>query len=122
MFKRKRIEAYLSEKDTLGLFDEILKLYASGELKKTLGSWGLHSVSLYVELWNDHKCLDVQAKCHAYFYEWQFEEAECSYMIYRDHEPDEPTCLQYSLFEDLSALLHKMKALIPKPKNQEGSK
>lgn len=114
MFKRKKIQSYLQQKDTPSLFDQLLALYVSGNLTKQLKSWGLCHVSIYVDFHEEYRSMDIQAKYFSYYYEWQFDEHECSYMIYKEAEPDEPTCLPYSMFEDVDAVLCKMKLVIPK--------
>lgn len=114
MFKRKKIQSYLLQNNTPSLFDQLLALYASGNFAKQLKSWGLSHVSIYVDFHEEYRSIDIQAKYSSYYYEWQFDEHECSYMIYTDAEPDEPTCLPYSMFEDIDAVLYKMKMTIPK--------
>lgn len=78
-----------------------------------LKSWGLNNVSIYVDWKDDYKIIDIQAKYNNFFYEWQFDENECSYMIYKDIEPDEPTCLSYAKFDDINELLFEMQELLP---------
>lgn len=112
MFKKKRIKEYLNKKKEQNIFDNLLNLYISNELYIKLKSWGLNNVSIYVEWKFDCKMMDIQAKYNDYFYEWQFDENECSYMIYNESEPDEPIYLSYSMFNNINELLLKMKSLI----------
>lgn len=113
MLKKRKILNYFDGINVLTIFDELLQLYVSGNLYDILSSWGLKHISIYVELKEDYKNIDVQAKYHRYFYEWQFGEGECSYMIYIDEEPDEPTYLSYVLFKDANELLLHMQTLVP---------
>lgn len=114
MLKNKKIVNYLKEENEASVFNELLNLYISDELKSMLQDWGLTKVSLYVT-WNDiEKCLDVQARYQDYFYEWQFYKEECEYMIYIDgDEPDEAISLKYSELGSVDNLMLKMKTLIP---------
>lgn len=113
MLKKKRIKQYLEQNSEYSIFDELLRLYISGTLQNILQSWGLTHISIYIDWKNDYKLIDLQTKCCNYFYEWQFDENECSYMVYIDNEPDEPTCLTYSMFKSVDDLLLKMKSLVP---------
>lgn len=113
MLKKKRIKQYLQQKSEYSIFDELLRLYISDALQNTLQLWGLTHISIYVDWKSDCKLIDIQAKYYNYFYEWQFDESECSFMIYIDNEPDEPTCLTYSMFKNVDDILLKMKSLVP---------
>lgn len=113
MLKKRKIEQYLIEKKSHTIFDELLKLYISNDLMNYLKSWELSHISIYVEFKNEYRGIDIQARYHTYFYEWQFDENECSYMVYTDNEPDEPTCFDYSMFGTVNDLLLKMKSSVP---------
>lgn len=113
MNKKKKIVEYLKNKIQYTVFDELLDFYISGELKSLLESWELLSVSIYVD-WKDiNKCIDVQAKYNQHFYEWQFYENECEYMIYIDgEEPDEASYIDYSDINGIRDLIDKMYSLL----------
>lgn len=113
VLKKKKIKQYLEQKSVYSIFDDLLRLYISDALQNKLQSWELTHISIYIDWKNDYKLIDLQAKCHDYFYEWQFDENECSFMVYIDNEPDEPTCLTYSMFKNVDDLLLKMKSLVP---------
>lgn len=112
MLKKKKIKQYLEQKREYSIFD-LLRLYVSDVLHYNLQSWGLTHISIYVDWKSNFKLIDLQAKYYDYFYEWQFDENECSFMIYIDNEPDEPARLDYSIFKNVDDLLFKMKSLVP---------
>lgn len=114
MLKKKKIADYLNTQSNGSIFDELLRLYENNSLKSRLQDWGLKRISIYVDWKSDYKCLDVQAKYKDYYYEWQFIEDECEYMIYVDgDEPEEANCLKYSEVGSIDDLLLKMKTLLP---------
>ena len=117
MNKKKRILAYFNNKKPDSLFEELLSLYITGELKALLKSWKLTHISIHVD-WNEiNKCIDVQAKYKQYYYEWQFYENDCEYMIYIDgKEPDEASCVEYNDINEVQDLISKMRSLLPTEK------
>lgn len=114
MLQKKKIIRYLETRQEKSIFDELLLLYISGDLHTILKSWGLRHASIHIEWKPDCKMVDVQATYFNYFYEWQFDENECSFMIYEDDEPDVPTCLAYSSFDGIHGLLSKMESMVPR--------
>lgn len=87
--KKKKIQAYLSEKSSNQFtpFDELLDDYISGKMKDIFSKLGIKNVEIHIDWLPDYRCIDVQGLHNHNYLDLQIEPTEFS-IGYDPVEPD----------------------------------
>ena len=82
LFKAKRIKQYLNNsKETISVFDELLKDYINGNFKSCFSEMGLSNIDIYVDWHTDYKCIELQGRYKKNYVDLQIEEDNFGFAV-----------------------------------------
>lgn len=92
MFKKSKIKKHLDDlqaNGTLSAFDYLLCDYVSGKLKEKLKNMNFTGIEIYVDWFDDYKCVAIQAQnSNGMYIDFQAEKGTLMLAV-SDDEPDE---------------------------------
>ena len=112
MFKKKKIAAYLGSLTEWSIFDKLLLYYISGGLKEYFTHMGLSKIEIYVDWFEDIRCIGIMAVYGEYIVDWQFYNDCFESEIFADCEPEEPCEYTYDDCLEINELMDRLKNIL----------